>query len=396
MGIKHFFIVLALSTLVTTSKVVIDESVALKSHITTVKAGEPVALEFSGLNKNTMLFCSNSYGATVLKHEFNTFTLPEFLVKKSGILNWKLTQNDSVLSGQIAIKPLSNISTLESYLGPPSIIAGKTDFTMLVVIPTDGYDNPLADDTTVTVNHQFSNAFETSDVKIKHGFSYKNISSKTRTGRILINSKCKDLNSKEFDVNVMPAIPANFTISSERIHEYADGNQITTLKTSVIKDIYNNIIADGTYVVFHITNKKGYLSKAYGAAINGVATAKMLHPQKEESWSVKAYIDGMANSNTISLNYKQAILDFDIVFSEDNREIKVGPLQSFMKQRIPDGLEVELKITNSTSQLLSVVRESRNGFVTFYLNKAVCPKGDYNIDIETAGIVKSFKTIAYE
>ena len=67
--------------------------------------------------------------------------------------------------------------------------------------------------------------------------------------------KFKKKTLKKFDVNIMPSIPTNFTISTHRNHTYADGNQITTFSTSIIKDTLGNTVSDGTYVEFYIRNK---------------------------------------------------------------------------------------------------------------------------------------------
>ena len=197
-------------------------------------------------------------------------------------------------------------------------------------------------------------------------------------------------------MNIVPAIPTNFKINAHRIHNYADGNQITTFKTSVIKDRYNNIVSDGTLVTFFVTNKEGYKSKTSGASINGIATAKLLHPDHEDQWTIKAYVEGMANSNTIALKYQQAIKDFEISFSKDNRIITVGPLKSFMKQRIPDGLQVHLAIYRDGVLKDEAMEHALNGFTTFQLNPDRFPKGIYKLVFAAAGISKTYTEVNYE
>jgi hypothetical protein len=324
------------------------------------------------------------------------FTIPESVSKKSGVLNWQLISDKTEVKGQVTVNPKPTIKTIESYLGPPSIEVGGTDYTMLVVIPTDDLDNPLIDSTKVAIKHQFLANQNASDVFTEHGFGYKNIYSETKSGRILISSECLDLNSKEYDVNVVPAIPTNFEINAERIHDYADGNQITSFKTSVIKDRYGNIVSDGTYVTFFITNKEGYKSKTSGTTINGIATAKLLQPDHEEQWSIKAYVEGMANSEPISLEFKQAVKDFNVAFSKDNRNITIGPIQSFMNQRIPDGLRVQLSIYKNGELEDQSIENSLNGIAKFHLNNDRFPKGIYKLELTVAGITKTFTEVRYE
>jgi hypothetical protein len=190
----------------------------------------------------------------------------------------------------------------------------------------------------------------------------------------------------------MPAIPTDFKISATRPHNYADGNQITTFTTSILKDKQNNVISDGTFVTFFITNSEGNILKTTGTTIDGVATSKMIHPDYADRWNIKAYVDGMAESNNISLNYKQVIEDFDVAFSDQNRTVIVGPLQSFMQQMIPDGLHVKLKIYQNEKLINTITKTSFNGYVNFKLKPAIYNNGTYNFSIETAGISKEFKS----
>ncbi len=377
-----------------------DDTYILITESKVFTADDNIELEFRFKGStDVVLYCSNSYGSVILKPRIDSnlkFTIPKSISNKSGLLNWQLQSDSDKVSGQLKILPKTKIKTIETYIGPPSIEAGGKDYTMLVVIPTDDLDNPLIDSTKVSVKHQFLDNQTSNDIHTQHGFGYKNLSSYEKSGRIIISSECLGLNSKEYDVNVMPAIPTNFNIYSNRIHNYADGNQITTFKTSVIKDRFDNVVSDGTFVSFFITDKNGNKATTQGTTINGVATAKMLHPDHEDQWTIKAYIEGMANSDTLVLNYKQAVSNFDVSFSKNNRTINVGPLQSFMNQRVPDGLDVILKIYRNDNLENQISKQSKDGFANFKLNLDRYPKGRYNFEIEVAGLTKSFTNITYE
>ena len=208
---------------------------------------------------------------------------------------------------------------------------------------------------------------------------------------MIISSESFGLNSKEFDVNIMPAIATNFKLFIQRNHEYADGNQITTFFTSVIKDKNNNIVSDGSYIEFYITNKKGDILKTTGKTINGVAKAKIVHPDFEENWKIKAFFVGISESDVLEIKYKKVIEDYNISFLKNNRDIKVGPLKSFMNQIIPDGLSVKISIYKDNILIDELYKESKNGFTNFYLDPNIFENNLYKIIIETAGIKKEFK-----
>lgn len=373
------------------------EEIQLLTKETTFEAGQSIVLKFSSHTDETpSLYISNSYGSTLIQPAIESgalnYQIPQSISKKTGVVNWKLLANTS-LSGKFNINSKQETTSLETYLGPPSIEAGGNDYAMLVVIPTDSYDNPLADGTKVTAKHQFLENQYDNAIFIKNRIAYKNIYSETKTGRILISSECLGVNSKEYTVNVLPAIPTDFTISNERNHDYADGNQISTFYTSVIKDKLDNVVSDGTYVEFFITNTSNHILKTSGTTINGVAHAKMIHPDHEEKWIVKAYIEGMAESNKIELTFNPIILDFKAVFSENNRTITIGPLKSFMNQMVPDGLEVLLTVYENDKKLQTLKKSSFEGYATFKLDENNFPNKNYTLKIQTAGIEKKYTNI---
>ncbi len=362
-------------------------------------AGTPIRLEF--LNTSTTpppsLYVSTSFGSTLIDPEILEgrlhYTLPEYLASRAGIIHWSLLAKTTPLHGQLNILPQQTVNTIQTYLGPPSITAGGNDYTMLVAIPTDAYDNPLADATKVAIKRRFLNQQRIDTTTMLHGMSYKNIFSPIKTGRILMSSSCYNFNSKEYDVAIMPAPPRNFEITYDRHHSFADGNQITTFTTSIIKDQYGNVTSDGTYVDFFLKTKANTILKTSGTTINGVAVAKMIHPNHEDTWSVKAFVEGMAESNTIRVAYKAVILDFSIERSQSNRNITVGPLISFMEQMIPDGLNVTLKVFKNEQLIETLHKGTSKGYVHFKLNPNQFPKGNYTFKVNAAGITKTLNAI---
>lgn len=361
-------------------------------------AGSQITLEFEGKRTNKyQIYFSNSYGSTLVESKLKSnrfsFEIPNYLSNKTGVLNWRIIGTKQRTYGQINIVPREKPYSLETYIGPPSIEAGGSDYTMLIVIPSDDLDNPLKQNTKVSIQQQFLKSEINNPIFTKNLIGFKYIYSPLKTGRILLSTETLGLNSKEYDVNIMPAIATNFTIYSKRNHEYADGNQITSFSTSVIKDKNKNIISDGNYVYFFIKNKTGNILKTSGTTISGVATAKIIHPDYDDEWEVKAYIIGMAESNTLGIKYKKVVENFEVVFTENNRKIKIGPVKSFMNQIIPDGLQIKISIYKNKKLLNEIIKSSIDGEVFFELNSSIYKNGDYDLEVSTAKISKMFQSI---
>ncbi|WCC43893.1 hypothetical protein PJW08_08620 [Tenacibaculum finnmarkense] len=391
--IKNLFLLFCcFVTLVSTAQNTIKLLTQQKDFI----AGDTIHLKFNSNNtKIYQIYCSNSYGSTLLNSEINNdtiiFKIPPYLSNKIGVLNWKIVNDKNNISGQFKIIPKHNPISLETYLGPPSIEAGSIDYTMLVVIPTDDLDNPLKKGTSVKVKHQFLKSERKVNVLTDNLIAFKKIYSPLKSGRMLISSASLGLNSKEYSLNIMPAIGTDFKLFFKRNHKYADGNQITTFYTSIIKDKNKNVISDGSFVDFFITNKKGNMLKTSGTTINGIAYAKMIHPEFEDTWKVKAYITGISESKILKISYKKIIEKFDINFSNNNRTVKIGPLKSFMNQMIPDGLKVKLAIYKDEKLLNDIIKKSKDGFVYFNLNSNIYKNGNYTIKITAAAVTETFQ-----
>ena len=140
--------------------------------------GKNISLTFKNTdNQIFKLFCSNSYGSTVLSpiqnNEEFTFEIPEFMRKKIGVLSWKTLGTESGLTGKISILPNQKPVSLETYIGPPTIEAGDIDYAMMVVIPTDTLDNPIKTDSKVDIKEQFLQSEVTNTILTKNLISYR-------------------------------------------------------------------------------------------------------------------------------------------------------------------------------------------------------------------------------
>lgn len=371
--------------------------IQLISSKTQSEAGSSLVLHFSSLSKKIpLLHCSNAYGSTLVKSTSASktrlsYTIPKYMSTKSGILNWKLAIPHNTIQGQVEILPKMKVHSMETYLGNPSILAGGLNYTSLVVIPTDTLDNPLKAGTPVLIKHQFLTNETKTETTTNNYIAFKKIYSPNKAGRMLISSESFGTNSKEYTADILPGIPTNFTITAKRNHDYADGNQITSIATSIVKDQHGNRVSDGTYVHFFIRTKDQAVLKTSASTIYGIANAQIIHPEKEAHWSIKAVVSGIAQSNTLAIKYKQVITDFDIKFSNTNNTLTVGPLQSFMGQMIPDGLPVHFTVMDMQKEIEALTKTSVDGFVYFKLAKEVYQNKKYRLEVRAAGITKKFK-----
>jgi len=364
-------------------------------------AGNEIILAFTcETSEIPQLFVHDSYGSSLIQGEKKDnqvrFHFPEAFCKRTGVVDWILIRkNENTEKGKIEILPQTgSTAKIESYFGPRQIHAGN-DYSMLVVMPTDAFGNPLPEKTPVTIHSYFQGDAQSKEVQTGHMMAWQNIPSRKKSGYILVSSTCNGINSSELVTQVYPSNAVNFMISYTRNHRCADGNQLTELTTSVIKDRFGNVVSNGTEVSFDVSDLSGNKLKTYGSTIKGVATAEILHPDHPSTRKVKAFITGLAESNTLEISYESALKDFEVTFSEGNRRIAVGPLQSFMNQLIPDGALVRLQIFQENKLLETKSEYSSKGFANFYLSPEYYKGRQYNFRIKTMGIVKNIKTKSY-
>jgi hypothetical protein len=369
----------------------------------TFVAGKPITFAFYSKSEaeKPQLFIVHSYGKTLVESTFDKgnyiFKIPANYAQKTGLVSWFLiNRNEQQTNGIFEIIPNNQTETIiENYLGPRSILAGGKEFSMMVTVPTDGFDNPKAENTAVLLKHQFLQNITTTNLKTKNFIAWFDIYSPTKSGKLLVSTQSDTIVTKEIETEVYPNIATDFTIFYSRNHDFADGNQMTTFSTSIIKDEFGNTVSDGTLVSFRVTTKNDLILKTFGTTINGVATAKILHPDQPDVYKVKGFVTGIAESNTMTIAYQPILETFNYRFSNQNRTLTVGPIKSFMNQLVPDGIKVVVKVFHE-NKLISTLREdSSKGLATFSLPKDFYTQKTYRFEISTLGITQKTKPLDY-
>lgn len=375
-------------------------SFSLLTTTKTYKAGSPIKLSFKSSSKEkASLLLKSSYGSIVLNakqsNDTVSFEVPEFYTQKAGYISWVLmTNGNNIQNGNFDITPEDDVR-LENYLGPRSMPAGDGHYTMMVSIPTDRYDNPKSDGTPTVIKTQFLDNITEQTILTKDFISWKRIYSPEKAGKLLTSVTCMDTETKETETDIYATVPINFTINYTRNHAFADGNQATTLTSSVIKDKFGNIVGDGTMVTYIVTTSQNTVLKTYGNTVQGIAQAEILSPEHADTYTIKAYINGMAESNTISIKYKPIKTTIDYVLSDDKRTITVGPIKSFMNQIAPDGTTVTLQVYHKDKVAGSINEYTRKGIAVFKLSDKEYLEKEYRFAITVFGNTIETETIHY-
>ncbi|MFL9844630.1 hypothetical protein [Flavobacterium rhizosphaerae] len=359
-------------------------------------AGEPIVFNFkANTQTETSLLLKSSYATLLLsavkKGDTLTFTAPAFFYRKTGKVIWKLiAENTAIVTGAFEIIPQKQTAQIENYLGPRSMPVGDGHHTMMVAIPEDMYGNPMPDSTATTISNQFLDKIAYYDLPTQDFISWKRLYAPEKSGKMLTSVKCGAMETNETETDVYPAPPEAFTITFSRNHAFADGNQLTTLTTSVLQDKFGNIVTDGTMVYFKMTTKENIKLETFGATVNGIAAGKFLAPDHEDIYNVTAYVTGMAESNSINISYKPVPVDIPYIFNVRERSLKIGRVSSFMGQVVPEGTVVTVKLYDKQKQCGTFTGYTTNGVAAFNLPKKEYALKQYTVIISVLG--KSVKT----
>lgn len=364
----------------------------------TFVAGDMIQLKFKTEASDLKLLLVSNLGTMLVSPEteeaFKTFTVPEALSTSAGELNWVLIKNAELQKGSIAIvADTSQISAIESYLGPQRIAAGGSDYAQVILIPTDRYDNILPDRTELAFTTSFNSKTQTEKIEIQNSIAWKNIFSTKQTGRIFNAARIQQVSSKLQTIYVDANLAQDFNITAERVHHFADADQIAVLKTDVIKDRFGNTIPDGTLVNFLIKTDTGGILQATGNTLNGSATAQIKHPEQPQQWEIQAFITGIATSNIIPISFSAALDTIPKTWNATENILTVGPLNGKLNQIVPEGTRVKLVVENE-NQTYTLIQKTQTGTASFYLDPAVYQSGTYTFKVQVLGVTQTLEPIA--
>ncbi|GGG51571.1 hypothetical protein GCM10011414_21460 [Croceivirga lutea] len=339
----------------------------------------------------TVMYAS-SYGSIVVKDTVQdgklVYETPDFITQKIGDYTIHLLYGEkSILKDSLqVVTKEENIDFIESYFGPRIILAGGVDFSMLTVVPVDEFDNPMPDNTPITVHENFK---EMQKMHLQETFdlvSFKRFYSYNQTGKITVSMNSRNgITTKEKTSDIYPYTPKDFTLTQSKEHNFADGNEVVTVQTSIITDIFGNTVQNGTVVHFQIKTNTGKQLAAYAKTVKGIATTKIQHPYSEESWQIQAFIPGLAQSDLLQIDFEQIVAEFPVDFLNHGRKIKVGPIKSYMGQLVPNGTKVKLLIKGE-GKAEEINQGTVGGVTYFILRDFYYPPGDYELQIETLGV----------
>ena len=344
-----------------------------------LKTTEPTTAEFSLLVESAMAIHSTTIIANT------KIDLPQTWFLDAGIYNLIAHSHDVVVANRKVLVKAGPVTSLELYAGPNTILVGGKQESMVVTIPSDAHDNAYPGPEQVSFRSDLGDR-AAEKTAINHLIANKTIISDTINRKQIIGISMDHISSIEQTIEEIADWSSDFSIEVVRHYPYADGRQYTRLRTSNLKDKYGNQVADGTLVIYEVSELGLTTGRYQAICIDGVANVYIRNPIKATTLTITANIGEAATSPALNLGYSSIISEIITQIDTQTNELQIGPLTSTLGQFIPDGTLVLITYDDG----VPVALETKDGRATYDLVHII-DKSINQIKVEVGGLTKTIK-----
>jgi hypothetical protein len=362
----------------------------------TIKAGEAATITVGPVDAPDgtpiTLVLQGSYGPRLYKATFVNkqarFDLPAQDTRQAGTVNVLARAGNATGAASFTIQSGAPIGPLTPLVGPRAVATGGVQWSMAVVIPFDTYGNPVANDTPIAFRalHPDGQLTETNPT-VKNLVAWTRLYSTLKAGRTTVTVTSGAAYGPEATLLEVAGWPVSFKLSSDPETLPADGRQLMTLRTAVIRDQYGNVLPDGTLVTFIVETPNNERRTIPAYTLDGVAQVPLQAARVPTTFEVRADVFGVeSESLTVKFTDGPAVGNIPLQIHKDtvkqSLSLEAGPMLGPLQQLIPDGTPVTFKITDSTGQLQTLAATADQGQAKVELRLANLPLGNYKAEVQ--------------
>ena len=337
------------------------------------------------------LAAQGSYGMRVYGGVFAKgraiITLPGEHTRQTGVVTLLARAGTARGEGQVEIRPNPPADPVQPIVGPRSVAADGDHETMALVVPFDDYGNPVAEGTPLTLRilHP-GDVLEQQTLTVTNLLAWGWVSSRTRAGRAVVSASVGDAHGPDATYDEVPTWPAPFGLSASPLNLPADGRQLLTLRTDLIRDRFGNPMIDGTLVTFvvEVAGSEPRFVPAY--TVDGAAEAQLQAPTEPGTVTVRATLYGVdSRPLTLSFAAGPAVGTIVVKAQVNARDgfvaLSAGPLLAALDQFVPDGTPVEFVLTGPGGAQQQLTALSETGRANIELRLSELPSGSYTVQV---------------
>jgi hypothetical protein len=347
--------------------------------VAAAKSGTPVRLVAVG-----------SYGPRIYQGAFDgaqaRFVLPGEDTRQSGYMSLTAISGEAIGETGLTITAGAMVEPVVPLVGSRAIPADGEHWSMVVVVPSDVYGNPAPDGTEVSLRALHpGNRVEDKTVQVNHLLAWQRLFSGTQAGHTIITAAVGDAHGPESDLLEVAGWPQPFSLTNEPTTLPADGRQLMKLRSSVIRDKFDNVIPDGTLVTI-LVKEGGELKRSLPAyTLGGIAETTLQAPSQPGVIEVYGVVYGMEGQHlqiTFTAGPAVDVFPVNVVKDPVNRVVRLeaGPLLGALGQFIPDGTPVVFRLTDSRGQRQLLTASALGGRASFELRLVNLLPGAYSVE----------------
>ena len=353
-------------------------------------AGDPVSIEMvADVADGTMgtLVAIGSFGPLIYPVTFaegvGRVEMPASDTQRSGhfLLVGRIGEQEA--TAEMTLLPGPPIEPLKPLVGARSITADAEHWAMIVVIPFDDLDNPVAEGTPIETRALHpGQRLEEETIMVEHLLAWKRVWSGTKAGKTTIAVQSGAVFGSESELLEVPGWPVPFTLSMAVDNAPADGRQLLTITSDVIVDKFDNPMPDGTKVNFYVEDITGEVRQIPTFTVDGVAETTLQAPDIEGNIKIWGTVFGIESTPTqMTFTPGPAIETFPVAIQVAPHmgavELTAGPVLGNLSQYVPDGTAVLFRYTGPDNRTRLVRGAVEAGYATAEIRLAQLVPGEY-------------------
>lgn len=222
----------------------------------------------------------------------------------SGLARLQIWSENQLLATDSVWIKAGAITRVDNYLGPKNVPADGETPTMMVVLPTDTYGNPIAEGSKTNIQTlRKNNQSQTFVQEVGHLIAWKGFSSSTQSGKVIVKSSVANVKGKEKVWEETANPPISFQISIKDLFPKAEDKRFFYLITNKLKDKFGNTLTDGTIVSVRIKTDDDKVFSYTGITIKGIAQIKINNPSYATHFTIDAFVPNICKSNTLYVQF---------------------------------------------------------------------------------------------
>jgi hypothetical protein len=315
------------------------------------------------------------------------FNLKETETESAGLVTLVAQAGPVRAEKKIRLLPGTPVDPLIPLVGARSVIADTNHWSMVVTVPLDRFGNPVEDGTPVLMKAlRPDGRIEEKQTSVTNLLAWWRIYSGTKSGRTIVSVTSGGAYGSEGLLLEVAGPPVSFQLSASPLNLAADGRQLTTLRTAILRDKFGNVVEEGTLVNFRVILPTGEITAIPAYTIKGIAEAPLQAPLVPGQVQIIAVALGV-ESEPLNITFEPGPavgnIPVNVVKEPTGKSIiiQAGPLTGRQAQLVPDGTPVQFIIKGAGNYEKTLTSNTDLGQASVTLRVADMVPGAFTVEV---------------